>query len=621
MQSYRSLWLAAVLLFGGCSTWEGLSLRSQSPEEPDPAGTSASLVGDLAVPYGMFPVKLENIGLVTGLKGTGSDPKPGSQRSALMATMQAHGVAAPNAVLASGDTSLVSIRAVIRPGIQKGDRFDIEVRVPSNSETTSLRGGFLLQTDLKEMAVLEDKSTQAQSIGQGHIYGRAEGPVLVDPSADAKTDHVNACRGRVLGGGVALKSRPLALVLKPEHQSVFNSARIESIVNKRFHTYEKGVKVGAAKAKTNEYIELKLHPRYKDNVQRYVAVVRSLPLKESETERNERLTLLEKQLLDPITSSRAALQLEALGKLGIELLKKGIQSKDAEVRFYSAEALAYLDETAAAQPLGETARNQPAFRVFALTALSAMNDYAAVEQLHELLKVPSAETRYGAFRALWTMNPNDLAIRGENLGGQFAYHLVETTEEPMVQVTRSRRPEIVLFGAGQRFSSPLAVEAGNYIMVTSHGPGEIAVSRFARNEPDQKRMVSPGVDDVIRAIIELGGTYPDVVQALQQAKAAGALSGRFEVDALPEAGRAFERQAGTDDPAAGRGASEPAINSPVPDLYRYSGEKPSQDEHARADWAGSGKGTGSDTDEESEEKSKSSKGFFARMFGSDKKKE
>ncbi len=609
MRSYLPTVLLAAVLLGGCSTWEGLSLRSQSPEEPEPATSGIALIGDLAVPYGMFPVVLENVGLVTGLKGTGSDPKPGPQRAALMSAMQNRGVASPNAVLASNNTSLVLVRAVIRPGIQKGDSFDLEVRVPTNSETTSLRGGYLLETDLKEMAVLDEKITS------GNTYGRAVGPVLVDPSADAKTDRINPCRARVLGGGIALKERPLALVLKPEHQSVFNSARIETAVNKRFHSYEKGIKIGMTKAKTNEYIELKLHSRYKDNVQRYVAVVRSLPLRESETDRSERLALLEKQLPDPITSSRAALQLEAMGKQGVELLKKGLASKEPEVRFYCAEALAYLDDTAAAAPLGETARNMPALRVFALTALSAMNDYAAAEQLHELLKASSAETRYGAFRALWSMNSNDPAIRGENLGGQFSYHVVDSAQTPMIHVTRSRRPELVLFGRDQAFATPLAVEAGNRIMLTSRAPGELVLSKFVPNEPDQKRVVSPSVDEVIRAIVELGGTYPDVVQALQQAKAAGVLASRFEIDALPEAGRTFKRHAAGNEADGEQAALQPAINSPVPDLYRHQGDKDSRGDREKAGQPRSRQAESSSESEESGEKPRSAKGFFARMLG------
>jgi len=39
-------------------------------------------------------------------------------------------------------------------------------------------------------------------------------------------------------------------------------------------------------------------------------------------------------------------------------------------------------------------------------------------------------------------------------------------------------------------------------------------------KPDRKRRYRPKGDDVIRAIVELGGSYPDVVQVLQQANAA-----------------------------------------------------------------------------------------------------
>ena len=49
------------------------------------------------------------------------------------------------------------------------------------------------------------------------------------------------------------------------------------------------------------------------------------------------------------------------------------------------------------------------------------------------------------------------------------------------------------------------------------------------------------MDDLIHAIVELGGTYPDVVQALQQAKSKGALTGRFAIDAVPAGGRRYDR--------------------------------------------------------------------------------
>ena len=529
--------LCGAVALSGCSVWDLQAMRSQDPDSPESEETGTRLVRDLAVPFGMFPVQVESVGLVTGLRSTGSDPKPGPLRAALFGEMQTRGVKNPNAVLASPNTALVKVRGVLRPGIQRGDRFDVEVRVPSHSETTSLRGGILLETRLSELAVLGGQ------IHSGQNLGKARGPVMVDPAADQKDDRVLLGRGRVLGGGVAKKSRPLALVLKPEHQSVLNSARVETAVNKRFHAFHAGVKTGMAKAKTNEYIELSVHPRYKDNIQRYVSVVRSVALRETEPELMLRLGRLEKRLLDPVTSSDAGIELEAIGNEGLSVLRKGIQSADPEVRFYSAEAMAYLDESEAVDVLAETARQMPAFRVFALTALGALDDISAYKRLEELLGVPSAETRYGAFRALRSTNPRDPLVRGEVLNDQFSYHVLDVAGQPMIHVTRSRRPELVLFGRDQRFACPLVVEAGNQILVRGMAPGEIAVSKFAVDEPDQKRIVSDRVDEVIRAIVDLGGTYPDVVQALQEARASGALTSRFEVDALPEAGRRYDRVA------------------------------------------------------------------------------
>ena len=556
----RRVWSVCLVLplLGGCSCWEGRDVRSQSPDEPEGKRVAKNMVADLAVPFGMFPVQVEAVGLVTGLGGTGSDPAPSPQRAVLLGEMQARGVPNPNTVLASRDTALVLIRGVIRPGIQRGDRFDLEVRIPSNSETTSLRGGYLLEARLKEMAVLNHQ------IHEGHVLALAKGPLMVDPSAKANEDRVLLGRARVLGGGVALKSRPLGLVLKPGHQNVFNASRVADAINKRFHSFEKGVKVGVAKAKTDEYIELQIHPRYAENIGRYVRVVRSVALRESATQRMQRLADLQRRLLDPVAAAEAALELEAIGPQGVEPLFEGLRGSDPESRFYAAEALAYLDRREAAEVLANAARQQPAFRVFALTALSTMDDYAAYEQLQDLLSESSAETRYGAFRALWAMNYGGAGLGGETLGDEFSYHVLDVGGPPMIHITRNRRPEIVLFGQGQRLLTPFWVNAGHEIMVKGSGPEEVSVARYVPGQPDQKQTVSANVDDVIRAIVELGGSYPDVVQALQEAKAANALASRFEVDALPEAGRAYHRDAQEDAPGE---AVVQSPDRPAPGLF------------------------------------------------------
>ncbi len=556
--------LVSSLALSGCA---GTNLRSQSPEGiADVLEVDTKLVGSVARPFGHNYVAVEAIALATCLDNTGEDPAPSPQRAALLHELQTIGVQNPNQLLASPSTAMILVKGQLPPGVQKGDKFDIEVKVPSHSEAASLRGGWLMETRLTEMAVL------GGAIRQGHPLAVGEGPILVDPSADGEKDRAILLRGKVLGGGIATRSRDLGLFIGPEDKSVRLAAQVGQVINARFHTFHRGIKQGVATPKTDERIDLKVHPRYKDNIARYIRVVRAIPLKESPAEQALRIELLERQLLDPISAATAALRLEAIGRKSVESLAKGVENADPEVRFYAAEALAYLDDSRAAAPLARAAREEPTFRAFALAALSSMVDMSARDALFELLEVASSETRYGAFRAIWAMNPNDPAIRGENLGGQFGYHVLNTSGPAMVHVTRSYRPEVVVFGHEQTLKAPFILDAGKQIMVKGVA-GKVTVSRFAPGKPDQKRVVSTKLDEVIRAIVELGGTYPDVVQALQHAKTSGALDARFEVDALPEEDRIYQqREAESDvvEPLAGAAQkSEPQIvaANPLPELF------------------------------------------------------
>ncbi len=553
---YAPLWVLLVVSIG-CM---GPILRQQSPEislgEQDSPNTT--FISKVAHPYGMGYVKLEAVGLVTGLAGTGEDPAPSPQRASIMSEMNRREVKDPNQVLASPDTSLVLVRGFLRPGIQAGDRFDIEVRAPSRSNTTSLRGGRLLETRLTELAVL------GSQIRKGHLMAVSQGVVLVDPNANIKDDQALARKGRVLRGGVVTKSRSLGLILDQERQSIRLSQQVGKAINGRFHSYINGRKLGIATPKTDEFIELELHPRYKDNVGRFMRVVRNIAINESLSRRQQRLLLLKNQLLDPITAATAALRLEAIaGEEVIDILKEGLAADDPEVRFYAAEALAYLDVTDAVGPLTQAAREEPAFRAHALAALSAMDDGAAFDELRTLLGVKSAETRYGAFRSMWAMSPGDPMVHGENMNDEFTYHLLDVAGPPMIHVTTSHRPEIVLFGKEHQLKLPLVLDAGPKILVNGLSGGEIKVSRFGKTT--QQRVVSTSVDEVIRAVVELGGTYPDVVQMLQQAKDTGTLSSRFRVNALPEGGGELLKSTknSTDDPSP----HSYDVDTPKPELF------------------------------------------------------
>jgi hypothetical protein len=453
--------------------------------------------------------------------------------------------------------------------VRKGDRFDIEITLPARSETTSLADGWLMQTRLKELAVLEGR------LHTGHEYAIAQGHVLVDALLDASDDAVALKRGRVLGGGVALKSRPLGLALRTGKQSVRNSQLVATSVNRRFHMFDQAnTKQGVAKPLRDNYIELQVHPRYRSNLWRYVRVVGEVTVRESAADRVDRLQSLEAQLLEPSSSARAALKLEAIGTDAVATLKKGLGSPSDEVRFYAAEALAYLDQPEAAPVLAELIRSEPAFRWHSLTALSAMDDMVACDELANLLHTESAETRYGALRAMRQRNAQDPLVKGETLGDQMTLHVIASNGPPLVHVSRSHAAEIAVFGRDVSLKLPLVLTTASHITLKSTADGKIRLTQFAPGNEDRQAIASPSVDDVIRKLVEVGASYPEIVSLLQQAKARGQLDARIVVDALPKPGRTYNRPDGD---SAGETVE---VASPLPSLFSRWEEKDAVKEDA-----------------------------------------
>lgn len=536
-------------------------MRSQSPESEDLGRIAATeqdelqFIGDLTIPMGLNFVKIEGVGWVNGLNHTGSDPQPGPLRSSLVGEMQSHSVQHPETLLESDENALVVVRAYLPPGVEKGDRLDVEIVAPAKSKTTSLRGGHLLPCRLREMRLLDG------AYRTGHISGLAGGTVVVDSLFYGTDDKTDETRGRILGGGQSQLARPLGLAIRGD-STVRLSAMIGTAINARFHRSDRNGRRGVATPKRDNYIELALHPRYKNNISRYMRVIRSIALRESPGERVLRIESLERQLLEPTTAARAALQLEALGDDAAHVLLKGLSSPDVEIRFYSAEALAYLDREEAAPVLAETARSESAFRWHALTALSAMDHVTAYEALNELLHVPSAETRYGAFRALRTRNAADPLVRGEYLGGEFAFHLISSNGPEMIHISKAQRPEIVIFGQHQKIVPPAFLFAGKEIVIKGLEDGRLKLTRFDVGEQeDHTEFCDATVEQMIRGIVKLHGSYSDVIEALQEARKGGYLHGKLVVNALARPDRKYYR----DENGEGESGIEPA--SPIPNLF------------------------------------------------------
>ncbi len=582
MKAFRlSVCLSVSLLMAGsivgCQDFKLLPsklLRSQSPDKQDEDSEKLSdidkdddkdkefetkvetpMVGDYAGFANLNLVTLEGVGLVVGLDGTGSDPPPSSAREILADDMRRRGIDDPETILRSPNTALVIVRAYLPPMIRKGEAFDVEVRVSDGDTTTSLNGGWLLETELSESALVP-----GQGVMKGHILGKAKGPIMVT-SGEGKSDNTGLKRrGKILGGGASKKDRDLRIQLRSDFRSVRQSKRIADKIGQRFFAYnESGLREPLAKALTDQTIELKVLPRYKDNYPRYREVIRNIAFRETPVARHVRMEKLKSQLLDPDTTEIATLQLEAIGNEAIPILKTGLKHPNLEVRFNAAVALAYLGQAEAVPVLGEAAVSERAFRVYALAALSTIDDGEAHLLLRNLTNaqtdasgktIDSAELRYGAFRALWTLDKRDPYLNGEMMKEAdsdrelFALHTLPTTGEPIIHLTQHRRSEIVLFGEDQRFKTPLAVRAGNHILVTAQpGTDRIVISKYQAGLPDKRKEVSTRVAEVIRTAVDFGASYPDVAQLLLQAAKQQNLTSQIEIDALPQGAREYVRKA------------------------------------------------------------------------------
>lgn len=527
------------------------SFRSQSPDEEDSEededGTTSGtkletpLIGEYVTSFGGTSlIAIEGVGLVTGLDGTGEDPPPSQYRTRLVDEMKKRGVTEPNKVLADPATAMVIVRAYLPVNVEKGDPFDVEVMLPPNSQATSLAGGYLLEARLSEQAV-----TQGGRLLDGDVLGAASGPVLVSTSSDKSASAGVLRRGRILGGGKSKVDRDLVIYLRNEFKSGRNTTRISTAIGKRFHGHDKhGIKVPMAKAKDDQQIALKVPDEYDENYPRYLSVIRNMAFREEAIARRVRMQKLEEQMKDPATSETAALRLEGLGTDAVPVLKRALDHEDHEVRFNAAMALTYMGEDEGLDELAEAAREEPAFRVYALAGLASSREADASMQLRTLLNESSAETRYGALRALTILNEQDPAVAGDEMKGNYVLRLVDEGGPPLVHLTHHTKAEVVLFGSDQRLQLPAILRAGPHIQVVGHqGSGEVSVSRYTGGK-NVKRTVPPVLKDIIQACDELGATYPDIADLLSQAHARHNLPGELAIDALPRSGLTYVAKGG-----------------------------------------------------------------------------
>jgi len=502
------------------------------------------LIRDGTVMQGLRPLRIEGVGAVNALAGTGGPPDPSAFRDQLLEEMKRHEVISPNQWLEQDDTALVRVVALIPPGAKRGDSIDIRVIAPKESRVSDLHHGWLLDTRLREQRMLQNvvRQSDVMAIGQGSILTRADH----EPNEDETLKN----EGRVLAGGRVQVTRKLGLILRPEYQHAKLSKAIADAVNRRLFFFDGTTRRGIATAIEDDFIEIGVHPRYRDNVPRMMQVIHAIGVKAEMSGRQERLADLAQRLQAPETAADAALQLEALGESAVPTLLEGLESSNPELRFYAAESLAYLDRVESIEPLETAARDTAAFRYPSLIALQGLEQQLAIDALRRLTHERSLETRYGAFCSIRRRLDGKAVLGGSQLGPLTLYQLPSQTT-PAIAVSLQEEPEVVLLGEVHpiKISPFLMLPGGIMIKPDPKHPDELLrISRFEAGEQDRRVVVSNSPDDVIAGIVQVGGCYGDVINLLREAKNRGFLQDQLAINPLPTPMRTYYRDAEENSP-------------------------------------------------------------------------
>jgi hypothetical protein len=529
--------------------------RSQSGEDPIGELDASTTIGQKTGVGNVDPIAVSGIGLVYGLPGTGSSANPGVWRTMLENNLKKQGLSSLSQYLddPTKSTSLVLVTALIPPGARKGDLIDIQVTLPDDSKTTSLKGGKLYPCDLyntdttgniKSMVHDGKPAGPSGDLKLGDVWAKAEGQLIagVFIPTDGKSEPTENDAdgqpvfkvGRIWGGGKVTKSRPFFILMNPGDQNSRMAFTVAERLNSTFHaTAEPNLKVADAKSK--ELIVTNVPIAYRNNHYRFLLVARQVPILPPRSDAVARRKL-EEDLLDPKTAIVAAIKLEALGGNNMRTLRVGLECTSPWVRFASAEALTYLGQTDGAAELARLAQDHPALRAPILKALASMDDAACTDRLSDLMANPDPMLRYGAFCSLRLADENSTAIAGQMVNKSYWLHSVAPGSPGLVHLTSNKRCEIVMFGDNIKLRGPFTLPIGSDFTINVPANGEEAIItqiKIVKNEPVKFEEKCP--TDLYAALLtlgKLGGGYTEAVELIRRADKAQILSASVVVDAI-----------------------------------------------------------------------------------------
>ncbi len=527
------LWSLAAICLAGCSApWTSkepeseLEKRSQAVKEVMESKDRPFIVGDAAEVLWTETREYEGFGIVNGLLDTGGDVKPSGQRDYILREMRSDGVDNPNNVLKLPTTALARLAVVVGPEHTKGDNLDVIVEVSDECDATSLINGWLMPSQIREMALL------GGSVKQSELKARAQGPLVIVPGSmcDGRPD---LKAGVVLGGANLIEGRQFAIRIKESVRHVTTSAGMSRAINDRYWYYKGSERRGVATAKNDQIILLDVPERYRWDVAHFADAVMSTGFAETSDQRLARLEKCRKRIKEPTAVRLACLQLESVGDEAIPILSEGLKSDLEDVKYHTAYSLAYLNHPPAVPVLVELAKSNPKFRAGCLIGLQLNSHYTAKEALIDFLQAEEPDLRNGALWALRRRDRKDSIAQGYSVGK--LVHVVNIpSPSPLVAVSLEERPEIAIFGGNCSITMDDFYEVNPRFTIRKQPDGRLKLVRFQPKDEDLSAVASPDLISLIEAFEKIGASYNDLVWWLDEASQRGWLSSPIVMNARPK---------------------------------------------------------------------------------------
>lgn len=554
------LFLASLFAIAGCSefdfkgAWDSVFQKETEDEKappPPPALASSLAVQDtvqsVAFLDGMRLTVVRGYGIVVGLVGTGGTDCPDDIRKYLQQEILRRRVGVPTKeLLDTKNAAVVVVTGEIPAAAQAGNHFDLVVRA-LGSQTTSIRGGTLLETDLKLLA------NTAQGIIEGKPMATASGPIFMSPFGKNDKESERLRNGRILGGGALKESRRVRLTLSSPAYSV--ASRIRDRLNSRY-----GAAGSVADATSPDLIQLTIPEEYRFREKRFLDLVLHTTINGNAAFLSRRATELTEEIAHPQAPYEdISLAWEAIGRTVVPTIRPLYSHSIVATSYYAARAGLRLGDTDAVAVVARHAlTNKDPFRLVATDELgAAFRSAAGSDALIKLAADPDNRIRISAYKGL-LFQRNPIVHPGRVGSSNFVLDVLECDGSPLVHIATSEEQRIALIGRATSLRTPLNYHDDETTIAADRGDKQIRIVRTNLRSKATSPVLNCGLSlvDFIRFLGDdprpnsegkvrgLGLDYAEVVRVLYDLNKRGALPATFIIERPLVSGDLIEKKEG-----------------------------------------------------------------------------